>query len=114
MKPITKPPIDSDIVGGKPSDHLLVLFHPLPLVQKSRLYRTVEFRPLSETGLAKYGAWLKEQNWTNFYQIENVDMKAEFLHESLKTKFHEIFPLKQIKLSSNDKPWFNEKLKKID
>ena len=115
-KPITKPPIDSDKPGGKPSDHLIVLYQPLQLssVPNTREYRTIEFRPLPESGISNYGYWLSQQNWSDFYKTENVNEKAVYLHQTLLNKFHEIFPLKQIKMSNDDKPWFTDKLKKLD
>ena len=109
QEPITKPPIQSDMINGKPSDHLVVLFQPKQN-QKSqddlhmRKYNVINFRPLPESGLAQYGNWLKVQNWSEIYRNEDIDFKANFFQNTLLHKFYEIFPMKSMKVSEDDQP----------
>ena len=114
--PVTKPPINSDIIGGKPSDHLIVLFQPLCKlsIPEPRQYKTVQFRPLLESGLATYGAWLREHDWSSLYYSNDINFKAEYLQNILLKKYLEIFPLKCFKTSDEDQPWFTDKLKALD
>ena len=114
--PVTKPPINSDIIGGKPSDHLIVLFRPKisHSVPAQRKYNTVEFRPLPESGLARYGEWLMQQDWSALYVSTDINFKAEYLQNNLLNKYREIFPIKYFKTTDDDQPWFNDKLKSLD
>ena len=69
---------------------------------------------MPESGLADYGNWLKGQNWSELYQSNDIDFKAEYLQNTLLTKFYEIFPIKTMKVSDDDQPWFTNKLKILD
>ena len=44
----------------------------------------------------------------------DVNFKADFLQNTLMSKFNEIFPQKSIRVSEDDEPWFTEKLKVLD
>ena len=115
-KPVTKPPINSDNLRGKPSDHLIVLLQPLPdvSVTEPREYQKVEFRPVPESGLAIFREWLVKYDWSELYKSNNINFKAEYFQKILLDKFHEIFPIKIMKSSADDQPWFNCDLKKKD
>ena len=78
------------------------------------MYKTVEFRPLPESGLGEYGQWLKEQDWSMIYKSSDINFKAEYLQYKLLHKFQEIFKIKYLKTSDDDQPWFSEKLKSLD
>ena len=115
-KPVTKPPINCDSLRGRPSDHLIVLFQPLSdcPVPEPRRYQTVEYRPVPESGLARYREWLVKHDWSDLYKSQNIDFKAEYFQKTLTDKFHEIFPVKIMKSSADDQPWFNLDLKNKD
>ena len=61
--PFTLPPLDNDEdKDGKPSDHLIVLMKPINENETRRkVFKTVTFRSLPESGLFQFGAWLKTQ-----------------------------------------------------
>ena len=90
-EPVTKPPLanDSDNPNGKPSDHLIVVWCPLfTHVQESpRYYRDVEYRPIPDSGLARFGEWLKLQTWSLIYKEKDVDIKAQAFHTMLMNNF---------------------------
>ena len=67
--PVTKPPINNNTGNGKPSDHLVVIMEPITSVLECppRVYRTVEYRPLTDSGVLRFGAWLGEQSWNGIY-----------------------------------------------
>ena len=89
-EPVTKPPISNDQGnGGKPSDHLVVLMHPLSSVLDCppRQYKTVTCRPLTDSGIEEYGQWLADQNWNEFYAEIDCHKKAEVFHNLLREAF---------------------------
>ena len=114
--PVTKPPINNNIDNGKPSDHLVVIMEPITSVLEClpRVYRTVEYRPLTDSGLLLFGEWLAEQDWNAIYGETNCHKKAEIFHNILIDKFYEVFPMKTMKVCSEDRPWFSKSLKLMD
>ena len=67
QEPVTKPPIDNDSdKTGKPADHLVVLMIPLSNQHeiKQRLYKTINYRPLPQSGIQLMGLWILRQDWT--------------------------------------------------
>ena len=116
-EPVTKPPINNNEGnGGKPSDHLVVLMYPITSVLECppRQYRTVEYRPLTDSGMEAYGQWLADQDWNKVYSEIDVHKKADVFQEILMKQFYETFPLKTFKVCSEDKPWITRTLKLMD
>ena len=116
-EPTTKPPINpNSSKNGKPSDHLVVLWEPLRAAQQiqTRKYRTLETRPIDFSGLQKFSSWIENYNWTSFYKSQGANNKASFLQNLLLEKYYDCFPVKVIRLSCDDKPWFNQELKQLD
>ena len=77
--PVTKPPIMSDNSDkGKPSDHLIVLWKPVcgSRVLPERVYRTIETRPLTQSGILKFSEWIQYESWHEIYQFSDVHTKA--------------------------------------
>ena len=68
LSPFTLPPLDNDgDKAGKPSDHLIVLMKPINANEpKRKLFKTVTFRPLTESGLFQFGVWVKAQIGNQF------------------------------------------------
>ena len=77
-------------------------------------YKVAEYRPLTDSGMLIYGAWLALQNWNEIYLEQNSHKKAEIFQETLMNKFYELFPLKTFKVCSEDRPWFSATLKVMD
>ena len=114
--PVTKPPLQNDGKKGAPSDHLVVLMYPVSseLECPPRVYRTVQYRPLTDSGFIIYEKWLAEQTWAEIYAEKNCHKKAEIFQKKLLEKFEETFPIKTIKVCDEDKPWFSKSLKVLD
>ena len=114
--PQTKPPVESNNDSGAPSDHLVVLWEPLTqqFESQKREYKLVKFRPHPDSGLAVFHKWISQQSWKNVYDAEDVDKKAEIFQSLLLNQYHMIFPMKEMKVSSDDKPWYSQKLKNLD
>ena len=90
----------------------------LPIVStlecQPRQYVTVEYRPLTDSGMQLYGEWLGEQTWNTIYGEINCHKKTELFHDLLMSKFYEIFPMKSMKVCPDDQPWFSRSLKILD
>ena len=117
QEPITKPPINPNKNSkGKPSDHLIVIMEPLmsALDMKKREYQFIQTRPINQCGIDRFGRWIMQHNWHDLYTCKDVNKKAEVLRETVMSKFYEFFPVKTIKLSSDDDPWVSEKVKQLD
>ena len=114
QKPILLPPIAADPGQGKPSDHLTVVYKPLiPLMNKSnRKVRSIEVRPLKESGLELLKVWLEIQNWEEIENTPSPHHKAKLVHATLMDKINEVLPIKTIKVASDDQPWCNEEVKR--
>ena len=117
MDPVTKPPINPDRLSqGKPSDHLVVLMQPLcaSIPVPPRVYRTVTTRPITESGLQSYRAWIEEQRWLEVYQCTSAHGKAEIFQKIVMENYQRCFPTKSMKVCDADQPWVSRSLKKLD
>ena len=114
--PITKPPINPNTESGKPSDHLVVLMLPLvsTLQIPPRQYRTVETRPITQSGIDRFGQWIVNQTWSEIYQCEDANRKIEIFQKCLLENYHRCFPIKTIKVCDDDDPWITVELKNLD
>ena len=116
-EPVTKPPINPDPnSNGKPSDHLIVLMKPIcaTFSVPPRSYRTIKTQPITESGMETFRQWMEDYRWMEMYTCSNVHRKAEIFQEVLLKNFHRCFPVKMTKLSSDDKPWITNNLKRLD
>ena len=115
VPPFTVEPIDSDDPNGKASDHLTVIFKPIQYLDEAkRSYRTVVFRPLTDTGVQDFGHWLSSNTWSEIYNLKDAHSKAESLQKMLLSQLDISLPEKSLKICTTDKPWINSELKKLD
>ena len=115
VRPFTVEPIDSDDPNGKASDHLTVIFKPIQYLDEAkRSYRTVVFRPLTDTGVQDFGRWLSSNTWSEIYNLKDAHSKAESLQKMLLSQLDISLPEKSLKICTTDKPWINSELKKLD
>ena len=116
QRPVCLPPLDPDPdTNGKPADHLIVVMQPINTVNNKpgRNFRNIKVRPLTKSGLEKFISWIQDQDWREILEEDSVDTKAEKLHNMVINKLDEVCPEKNRKISSDDDPWFTEKLKKL-
>ena len=115
--PITKPRVNpNSSKSGKPSDLLVVVMEPITntLQIKPRVYRTIETRPINHAGLQNFSSWVENCNWADLYRCDDPNMEATMFQNILLEKYHECFPVRIMKISCDDKPWFSSELKDID
>ena len=114
--PLCLPPLDPDPdCNGKPSDHKMVLMSPISVINNNpaRVIQQVSFRPITESGLQKMQSWLEKQEWREISYEKSAHKKAELLQKCLVKKYEEFFPCKTKKISSDDQPFYNEKLVRL-
>ena len=102
-----------DPTRAKPSDHLVPVMYPISGAtgSVSRAYTTKTTRPLHESGLRNFGQWLVSQDWA---ELEGgPDHKMGQFNQVIQTKFNQIFPEKTFKISNEDLPFIDWKLKKM-
>ena len=109
------PPIMPDRPGhGVPSDHSGVSATPNTSQGQPAIRNKIrkKIRPIPESLLQTFERKLKAQNFNALKNLPVTDMVGHFqkLSDRLLT---EIFPEKEIVVSPEDKPWFNERLRTI-
>ena len=115
QSPVTKPPINPNKNGGKPSDHLVVLMFPLvsALQCPPRIYTTIETRPLTHAGFERFAVWVENYSFSEIYSCEDGHKMAALFQELLLTNYYKCFPTKILKVCSEDKPWISKELKEL-
>ena len=81
---------------------------------KTRNQKIITFRPLTESGLVNFGNWISAQNWESITNAVTAHEKADLLQNMLMEKINLYLPEKTHKVSSDDQPWFSQKLKKLN
>ena len=108
------PPLDSDPEkNGKSSDHLMVVMEPISTVnnQAARVKKKITYRPFNDEKLSKMKLWIENEDWAKVDDDESAHSKAAKLQNLLVEKYNEFFPEKEKVVSSDDQPYFNEKLR---
>ena len=114
--PIIAPPIQPDNSNkGKPSDHSVPVCIPHTDRYKppSRNYRTIKYRPLPESSLRKFGEWIVTEDWNCINSEMSPTEQSVMFEQLVNNKLNQFCPEKEIKLSSQDKPFITTELKKM-
>ena len=110
-------PLDADDpLRGKASDHRIPVAKPINIIENknARLGRIITFRPLTDTGFEKFQSWIRDETWYDVFSADTAHQKALKFQELLCSKVEQYFPEKSFKVNSDDQPWINFKLKKMD
>ena len=117
QEPLCLEPLDSDPdKNGVKSDHKIVIARPINVINNKcgRKTRIIKFRPFTKAGLEKMKDWFIDKTWDEIYEVETSHEKAKIFQDTLLQKMEEFFPQKTLKINSDDQPWMNSKLKKLD
>ena len=99
---------------GKPSDHSGVAATPLSNMKQQKCGKIKRWiRPLPESLIEVFGGQLDNQNWDFLNNNQSTSEMVENLQLYFQNNVENIFHQKQIIISPNDKPWFNEALRKL-
>ena len=110
------PPLDADHgSGGKPSDHQIVVWQPVSVLNNkpARVTRDILVRPMKQSGIDLFGHWLSNQSWCEIFEAESVDLKTEIFQNVLLQKLEEFLPKKLRKVSTDDQPFCTEEMKRL-
>ena len=105
--PVCLPPLGPDLgSGGQDSDHLIVVTRPISTINNKpvRDYRYVTYRLFPESGLITMKHWFECQNWFDIYNEQDIDKKANLLHNMLLTHINEFLPEKTSRFTNDDQP----------
>ena len=100
---------------AKPSDHLVPVAYPISGESGSvtRQYQVKTVRPLPESGIRMFGQWLASEDWLEMSNLGSPNVKVQHFNHLMQTKMNTFFPEKSVKMSSQDLPFINWKLKKM-
>ena len=100
---------------AKPSDHLVPVAYPINGESGSvtREYHVKKVRPLPESGIRMFGQWLASEEWGEMANQSSPDEKVKHFNTLMQSKMDTFFPEKSVKMSSQDLPFINWKLKKM-
>ena len=114
--PTIAPPIRADNPRtGQSSDHSVPVCTPHTdrFQRPSRNYKTVKFRPLPDSGIRSFGDWIVHENWEAIEKENTVLDQVRIFENLIINNLNKSCPLKECKLSTNDKPFITIELKKI-
>ena len=116
QEPIILPPLQPDTPGiGKPSDHsvpLATTYTDRTKPKKTR-YTLKNVRPFPDSGIAEFGRWLQNENFSALTLAESPDICVDIFEIMIKEKLEQIFPEKQIKIYDGDKEFMTKEMRKI-
>ena len=63
--------------------------------------------------MREFGEWLAKEEWEEMEGVDEPNKKLDVFEEKIKAKMDAIFPEKSFKVSNQDLPFINWKLKKL-
>ena len=109
--PCIIPPIKPDIEGrGAESDHSGVFMAPNCLAVDTKQKITIQVRPISESGLNRFGEQFVTMNWSFLDEFSNPGEMTNAFESTMKSLTDTFLPLKTISISQFDCPYFTEEL----
>ena len=90
-------PLDADPdKNGKKSDHRIVLFKPINVInnKSARVTKQIKVRPIPQSGIEQMRLWMMDQTWKEVFAAESSHDKADIFQQMLIQKFESIFPEK--------------------
>ena len=111
------PPLDNDPdKNGKPSDHCIIVVEPISDLKNNcaRQMRKIIVRPTPEEKLKILKSHFKCEKWHKIKESNNAHEQAHYFHTELLNTCNQIIPEKTRKVSSDDQPWFTERLQRLN
>ena len=115
---IVPPVLPDDPNHGVASDHSTAV--ATPITQSSggsavREYMTRTYRPLPESGLREFGAWICSEGWEEIPDDATPSEQVLTFENIVSTKLENILPTKSVKINPFfDKPYITAELKTLD
>ena len=97
------PPLQVD------EDHNIAVLPPITVNTGSKpVKKPVVTRPLPQSGVDQFGQFISTHSWEEVLGEQNIDMKVENFHNTLRTNLDECFPEKTVMVSYLDKKWMTD------
>ena len=92
-----------------------MVFEPINVINNipSRRTQSITSRPITESGLKVFNLWIKSQDWKINKETLDINDKVEILHKNVFEHVQQSFPLKTFKVTTDDSPWVNNKVKNL-
>ena len=110
------PPLESDSnSNGRASDHLMVVMEPINMFnhEPARSKKEIIYRAFNKENLENMKKWIEAEDWGKVLEEKCAHKKADVFQTLFYNKYCQFFPEKTKYVSSDDQPFFNEKLKKL-
>ncbi|XP_072048885.1 uncharacterized protein [Amphiura filiformis] len=105
-------PLDVSPIGK--SDHTCIVWKPNKMYRQDKTKSvTKKVRPMKDSQIREFGSWVQSQTWDNVTNARGTQDKADALYGYLDNAVESLFPMKTIKIHSNNKPWVNSKITKL-
>ena len=114
--PIIAQPIQPDNPNkGKPSDHSVPVCTPHTDSYRpaQHNYRTIKYRPLPDSSVRHFGDWLVQEDWDSLKDDMSPTQISVVFEQLVGNKLNQFCPEKEVKVSSQDKPFITGELKKM-
>ena len=94
------------------SDHFTLYWSPLVCKKKGKVQKKT-VRPLLKSHIHEFGRWITSHQWNEVLNAPSTTVKADKFYETVLEAIKTHFPLKVIKLHSDDKPWITSAIKDL-
>ena len=114
--PVIAPPILPDNPClGQPSDHSVPVCapHTNRYTRPTRNYRIINYRPLPESSIKRFGEWIVSEQWNSINPESSPTDQAIQFEKLIKANLDKFCPEKQMKLGPKDKLFITAELKRI-
>ena len=93
----------------------MVKMKPLSVLnnQCARKKKLVTFRPFNTDRIKDMKEWIDKEEWVEVKNAESAHKKMEILQNLLVTKYDEFFPEVSKTITSDDQPFYQNKLRKM-
>ena len=68
---------------------------------------------MKDSQIREFGRWTQNQTWDNVINAQGTQDKAHALYGYLDDSIESFFPMKTVKIHSDNKPWVNSKITKL-
>ena len=112
--PIIANPLEADDpTKAKPSDHKIPVIIPRTSENHTDVKKVVIKRPMPDSKLNTFEKWVFLELWEDLAEADDVNEMTRRFTKKVQDKVDDVFPTKTIKISTNNKPWFNYKLRQL-
>ena len=106
----------NDVVVSSPigmSDHCTLLWKPKAPQKRPNLSKYRQNRPMPDSATRSFGRWISSHDWSEVKHENDVNQQCEQFYTTLNEAIDLHFPLRRMKIHSQDRPWMNPEIKSL-